>query len=63
MRRTLLNAVTLFATVALVMGCGDKKEAVIPSKLDQPIPKVAGTAGGGGEAPAKKAAQPNTKAD
>jgi hypothetical protein len=71
MRRTVLNAAALLAAVALVIGCGDEK-AKVPTKLDQPIPKVAAPAGGGGEAApknrvgaaaTKKPAQPNTKVD
>jgi len=73
MPRTVLNAVAFLAAAALVIGCGDEK-AKIPTKLDQPIPKVATPAGGGGgEAAGKnkvgaaaaktKNAQPNTKVD
>jgi len=72
MRRTVLNAVALLAAVILVIGC-DQGKATIPSKLDQPLPTVAGTAGGGGEAAGKnkvgaaaaknKNPQPSTKVD
>lgn len=71
MRSILLNAVALLAAVVLVIGCGEEKAAKIPSKLDQSLPTVAGTAGGGGDAgkakvpaaAAKKAAPPNAKVD
>jgi len=71
MRRTVLNALALLASVALVIGCG-QETAKIPSKLDQPIPTVAPPAGGGGDAGAKnkvgaaatkKNVQPSTKVD
>jgi hypothetical protein len=52
MRRIVLNAVALFAAVALVIGCESEK-AKIPTKLDQPLPTVAPVAGGGGDAGAK----------
>lgn len=71
MRRTVLNAVALLAAVALVIGCG-QETAKIPTKLDQSLPTVAGTAGGGGDAAgknkvgaaaAKKNAPPSNKID
>ena len=59
MRRTVLNAAAFLAAAALVIGCGDEK-VKIPTKLDQPLPKVAAPAGGGGPAAAKdKNVQPD----
>jgi hypothetical protein len=71
MPRTVLNAVAFLAAVVLVIGCDDSK-AKIPTKMDQPLPKVAAPAGGGGDAggknkvgaaAAKKNPQPNAKVD
>jgi hypothetical protein len=65
MRRTVLNAVALLAAVALVIGC-DSGKGTVPSKLDQPIPTVAPTAGGekvGGATAKNKNVPPNTKVD
>ena len=52
MRRTVLNAVAFLAAVALVIGC-DSGKTTIPTKLDQPLPKVVMSGGGGREAAAK----------
>jgi hypothetical protein len=43
-RMSLKVVVVLFAAFSLI-GCG-KKEAAIPTNLDQPIPKAAGSDGG-----------------
>lgn len=51
----------LFA-VALVSGCAEDKKAQIPSKLDNPLPKVA-TSGGGGAPKGAAGAGGNSKAD
>jgi hypothetical protein len=49
----MLNAVAFLAAVAIVTGCGDQGKVTIPSKIDQPLPKVASPAGGGGDAAGK----------
>lgn len=57
-----MRTIVLFLAVMILVGCG-KKEAAIPTKLDQPIPKVAGSGGQGGEEKKNKNAQPNKAAD
>ena len=56
-----------FLATFLATGCSEDKKAVIPTKLDNELPKVAGTAGGGGgaAAPSGKAKGPGggAKAD
>jgi hypothetical protein len=65
MRRSVRNILGFFAPVLLVVGCREEK-AAIPTKLDQPLPKVAGTAGGPPEQAAgdiNKNVQPSKAAD
>lgn len=47
-----------FLATVLATGCGEDKKAVIPTKLDNELPKVAGTAGAGTIEPAGKAKGP-----
>jgi hypothetical protein len=53
-----------FLVAVIAAGCGEDKKAVIPTKLDNPLPKVA-TSGGGGDPGAGKAKGPggSSKAD
>lgn len=50
-----------FLAALLATGCGDDKKVAIPTKLDNSIPKVA-TSGGGGEGVAPKDAAGKGKA-
>ena len=53
----------LAAVVGGLVGCGDNKVAV-PTKLDQPLPTLASSGGGGKKADKKPDAPgPNQKAD
>jgi hypothetical protein len=51
-----------FFGLALIAGCAEDKKAQIPSKLDNPLPKVA-TSGGGGAPKGAAGAGGNSKAD
>ncbi|AMV27988.1 hypothetical protein VT84_26525 [Gemmata sp. SH-PL17] len=65
MRQCVLKIACFFVPVVLVVGC-EKKEAALPTKLDQPLPKVAGSDGGPKTTPGaggKKAPTPGAASD